>query len=196
MIHSAALFPCRMNEYAVTGILAGRGGGINFDVPVPNPKRKFNFGGIGVASRFPGGLIFYIRAVAHLCGRGGVTRNALHLGVAEPYVRQLRSSLAPGSTWNGDKKTTPLYIFRHYTTCYHIATHSLATHFPTFDRASLHFCTNYLALHRASPHFVEYYYPKPHCTARFLHIPLHVTSLCYLLVDFTTVQYTTPKWCK
>ena len=41
MIHLAALFLCRIVKYAVTGILAGEV--INFDVPVPNPERKFVF---------------------------------------------------------------------------------------------------------------------------------------------------------
>ena len=80
MIHLAALFLCRIVKYAVTSVLAWGGGGMNFDVPEPNPEPKFVFQGIGVAGRFAGGPIFYIQAVTHFCGHRGVSCLALKMG--------------------------------------------------------------------------------------------------------------------
>ena len=86
------LFLCQIVEYAVTGVLP-RGGGMNFGVPVPYYERKFVFGGISVAGRLAGGLIFYIQVVTQFGGHGGVSRLALNMGGAEPYLRRLNRQL-------------------------------------------------------------------------------------------------------
>ena len=57
---------------------------MNYDVAVPNPKRKFVFRGIGVAGRFAGGPIFYIQAETHFCGHRGVSCLALNMGGQDP----------------------------------------------------------------------------------------------------------------